>query len=851
MLTFSCGKGKRNPAALRRTTADLAASLDGAKPLDEGWWSPHVWRGDQRAGEAWESSCAVAVDVDHYVGDKHAHHVDGGQAVVDAWKAETLPGSCFHLTPRGFRLVFTLRAQETDRQRYAAAARGACEATQQALRLTGLEGMGYKVDFGASTDLARLLWTPACLVSGEVRSAKVLDNVGREPFDAWHLAALALPEVRDDGGGGGGADKPGAEAFLAAVQAYNAAHPLAWPNGKNSLPCPACGGKASFGALPKDETRWFCWHDKHGERAGKVGVRTGRGYLGDSLDLAAHAAGKARLRVLLDEGLLTPTDVPAERVLIPGAHETPDGYVEVGTDDFAGAVLAKVPTDTLYRRDRIVGVLAGATGRRRFVALTPNAMRLVVDGAVTLGRWVTRKDQDPVQVFVPCSSDLAALVLEAAATSTRVREINAVTHYPVVLGAGMDIARAGWNEVAGLYYDEPADLVGLDPLAECPTVADAWQVLDETWTDFPFGTEADRENFYGALLTPVVRPGVEGNVPMHLVLAAKERTGKTMLLNSIGWVLGDDDVPALQAGTTEEEREKRITSLLLSGETAVHLDNLPTTSELDSPSLASLLTSRTWKGRTLGRSEMPTLRNTLVLYGSGNNVRTSAEIAKRIVPVLLQTRTPNPEERADFQHPDLRGYVRANRRRILAALLRLVYEWRAKGQPAPHAVPDDRPSTRVRLGGFEEWVRVVGGVLVANGSGRWCSNLREWLRRADDVAQDRERLVQAWWDKFQGSEVSAAAVLDLVKALEVFPRVTSRSPEVAQQANALARQVLKPMADLPVARWYVRVRAYGSNSRYFLEPNPDTPQPVPPPPPAAPRPAPKAADEGLGGWPVA
>lgn len=841
--TFSCGRGKRNPAAQRRATDDVPGSLAAARPLEEGWWSPHVWRGDTRAGEAWESACAVAVDVDCYQGERHAHHPDGGVAAGDAWRREVLPGNAFHLTPRGFRLVFVLRQQEADRERYAAAARGACAAVTQALRVAELDALGYKVDHGASTDLARLLWTPACTVGGEVRQAQVQVLVVREPYEAWHLAALALPEVRDDGSAGGGSDKPGADAFRAAVRAYNAAHPLAWQGGKNSQPCPACGGKASFGALPKDDQRWFCWHDQHGQRAPRVGVRTGRGYLGDALDLEAHATGKPRLRVLMDAGLLTQADVPAERVLVPGAHEAPGGYVEVGTDDFAAAVLARIPGDTLYRRDRIVGVLAGATGRRRFVALTPNAMRLVIDAAVTLGRWVAKRDGDPVQVFVPCSGDLAALVLEAAATSQRVRELNAITHYPVCVGMAAQVAQPGWNEGAGIYYDEPADLVGLDAMAECATVVDALLVLEETWIDFPFATAADRENFFGALLTPVVRPAVEGNVPMHLVLAAKERTGKTMLLNSVGWVLGDEDVPALQAGTTEEEREKRITSLLLSGETAVHLDNLPTTSELDSASLASLLTSRTWKGRTLGRSEMPTLRNTLVLYGSGNNVRTSAEIAKRIVPVLLQTRTPNPEERSDFAHPDLRGYVRANRRRILAALLRLVAEWRQRGQPAPHALPDERPATRVRLGGFEEWVRVVGGILVCAGVGAWCSNLREWLRRADDVAQDRERLVEAWWDKFRESEVSAAQVLDVVKAIEVFPRVTARSPEIAQQANALARQVLKPMADLPVGRWCVRVRAYGSNSRYRLEPNPDVPQPAPP---AA---APVAQGSGtLGGW---
>ncbi len=128
----------------------------------------------------------------------------------------------------------------------------------------------------------------------------------------------------------------------------------------------------------------------------------------------------------------------------------------------------------------------------------------------------------------------------------------------------------------------------------------------------------------------------------------------------------------------------------------MHLDNLPPTStrRAGSPDDDAALPG---PGTRLSRNE--SLPNNLTVVGSGNNVQASGEIAKRIVPIMIEPASANPEARTDFQHPDIRAHVRRRRRTVLECLLGLVENWLAAG----------RPTCTDRLGGFESWSEAVGG----------------------------------------------------------------------------------------------------------------------------------------------
>ena len=498
-------------------------------------------------------------------------------------------------------------------------------------------------------------------------------------------------------------------------------------------------------------------------------------------------------------------------VLVPGLHPQPDGEaLEVGNDHFANAVLAMLPPGALYRRGGAPGQILGPPGEMRFQEASNERFRLLIDSHLRLLKWIHRKTDAVAWLrFEPTSFDVSRVVMEAAITNESVRSLRHIVSYPVFL-KDLTVAKAGWNEADGVYYDCPSELEGVEN--DLPDLARTRAILDDLVIDFPWrfdGPEnrdsASRQNFIGLMLTPLLRPALNGNIPMHMILSTIPRSGKSLLAEQVlgGTYLGKPS-PARQLGSSEEEREKRIVSMLLEGVTIVHLDNIR--ESLDSAHIASLLTSTEFSARRLGVNDTTPLPNNLILVASGNNIRASEEIAKRSVPVWLTPNRDDPENRTDFRHPDLPYYVAEQRRDILSALISMVVRWR-DGEKVMGPWPK---------GGFERWAEIVGGVLMANGLGLWRSNERAWQRAADTTGEDLRALCEAWHAKHTLDRIRTGDVLDMVEELGVFPWVM-KSKERSGRLVSLARSVLSRHVDCPVSNWYIRRSGSGSTGLYFLE----------------------------------
>ncbi len=557
----------------------------------------------------------------------------------------------------------------------------------------------------------------------------------------------------------------------------------------------ACGLVADDGEAPVRATI------RSGLQAGARDPRTGPPTAGTaSADRATRSASSRSDAVRVEVG-------GKPEVLVRGSHMTADGkYLEVGNGRFAATVLDALPDGLLYRRGEEVGELVGPPGNRSFSSLLPDRLRALVDEHVRLVGWKTRKREGETRhekVYRPCTRDMAHVILANARAHPRVRDLRFLTRCPVFVGRDLVLSAPGWNPEHGVFYDEPEDLRGVGP-EEDPVKA--CEVLEDLVVDFPWKTPADRETFFGLLLTPLLRPALDGNVPMFLILSPLERTGKSKLAEQVvGGVILGHPTPAMQLSGTDEERDKRILALLLEGTPVVHIDNVR--EYLDSAALASLLTARTYSGRLLGRSKIVRLPNTVTLVATGNNVRATGEIVKRTVPLRLQPRTDSPETRTDFEHPDLPGFVREVRRQVVAALLGLVVRWVNRGRP-----PGRRP-----MGGFEEWARVVGGIMQEAGYEGFLSHVPDWKRSADPQGADLRTLVELWHQRFGGAEVRTRDLLWLAEENELFGPVLKGRNEKARQ-TALAMRVLRRYVDAPVGRWIIRARK--TNARvFYLEPN--------------------------------
>ena len=529
-----------------------------------------------------------------------------------------------------------------------------------------------------------------------------------------------------------------------------------------------------------------------------------------SIGLESHEIDTT-LRSGLDSGIAQPRTIEfkpppgvsvysTEYVLLPGPHkDDQNNYIEWSIADFVDEGLARLPADTVYRRDFIPGEVIGAPGQRKWVELTADRMRIMMDNHVKLGKWITcRKTEEQVLLYQSCSKDAAGLLAANARDATHIRELDRMVPYPVY---GPDFVRIepGWHD--GLYYDEPEALRDLIPETEREVIH---TVLHDLVVDFPFKTEADRQNFFGLLLTPIIAPAIEGNRPMHLLNAPLERTGKSKLVNEVfGGIIIGRDTPSMQITDREEEREKRILSTLIQGETLLHMDNLP--SYIDSPSLASLLTTQRFMGRLLGQSYNIALPNHLTIVGTGNNVQASGEIAKRIVPIMIEPTSSRPEARTDFQHPDIREYVRQQRRTVLECLLGMVENWIAAG----------KPKHTNRLGGFESWSETIGGILEVNGLREWRANEGVWRKQANPRGVEMLHFVELWHEAFAVREASPKELLDLAERNELFGGIFAK--QTPRGVAVTFGRMLQRHVDMPVGRWHIRYRNTSGRPGYRLE----------------------------------
>src|SRR5205085_1149576 len=153
---------------------------------------------------------------------------------------------------------------------------------------------------------------------------------------------------------------------------------------------------------------------------------------------------------------------------------------------------------------------------------------------------------------------------------------------------------------------------------------------DELLIDFPFTDESSRANAVAMAIQPFVRSMISGPTPLFLVDAPTPGTGKGLILEVTSPIYLGQPVEAIALPHNEEEIEKRITTLLLQATQFVRFDNIK---KIKSQALSAILTAVEWRGRILGLSKMPLLKNDVRLWTAcGNNPELSDEIARRVVP---------------------------------------------------------------------------------------------------------------------------------------------------------------------------------------------------------------------------
>lgn len=363
-------------------------------------------------------------------------------------------------------------------------------------------------------------------------------------------------------------------------------------------------------------------------------------------------------------------------------------------------------------------------------------------------------------VIRPCPANVPSSIL--GSVSWPFRSLEGISRIPIIRADGTVCDEPGYDSATGYLY-EPDPTLTLD-IPEVVTLEMARKAVAELldpFVDFPFAM-VDGFNFekspyrsavVAAILTVVARPGIRGCVPFFVFSATTPKSGKSLLVDLIYAITSGHAATRMAPVEREEEMEKRITSVMMAGMTAVLIDNVV---RLGGPSLDAVATAYPrYMGRVLGTSEMPEVPALTVWFYSGNNIVWVGDILQRIIPIHLEPDCENPENRTGFRHDQVMRYVMENRGRMLSAAYTLIRGWQQAG----------RPVTKLpRMGAYEVWSDIVRQAMVWAGMTDPYLGVAPFKVTGDDARSEAVSLFTAWYSLYGPREMALATIAKNVTA---------------------------------------------------------------------------------------
>jgi putative DNA primase/helicase len=211
---------------------------------------------------------------------------------------------------------------------------------------------------------------------------------------------------------------------------------------------------------------------------------------------------------------------------------------------------------------------------------------------------------------------------------------------------------------------------------------------------------------------------------MHAFTAPTPGTGKSYLVSVANAIAAGQRCPVIAAGQTEEETEKRLGGLALSGQAIICIDNL--NGEIGGDFLAQLVEQQMVTVRILGGNSgkhIARIENRATVFANGNNMTPRADSIRRTLLCSLDANMERPETRKFSKDPF--AEVIANRGRYIAAVLTIVRAHAAAGYPC-------KPSP---YASFEEWSTTVRAALM------WLGCADPLLTQDDAQDEDPDKMI--------------------------------------------------------------------------------------------------------------
>jgi hypothetical protein len=148
-------------------------------------------------------------------------------------------------------------------------------------------------------------------------------------------------------------------------------------------------------------------------------------------------------------------------------------------------------------------------------------------------------------------------------------------------------------------------------------------------------------------------------------------------------------------------------------------------------------------------------------------------MSRRCIRLRIDPRIDMPWLRAGFKHPLITEWARENRSALVHAALTVVQAWIAAGKPL----------NARRLGSFESWSGIMGGVLEVTGIPGFLGNLNELYQAADTDGQMWREFTGSWWEAYREEPKKAGELNQFCEERDLMVSVRGDGSARSQQTR--------------------------------------------------------------------
>jgi hypothetical protein len=292
------------------------------------------------------------------------------------------------------------------------------------------------------------------------------------------------------------------------------------------------------------------------------------------------------------------------------------------------------------------------------------------------------------------------------------------------------VARPGFHEPSGIFYDGPA----IEP-------TEGVEAISHALRDFHWKGEPDLVNFVGALLTALTMPHWGRGHPFLAINGNKPGVGKSTLARVLGVIAEGHEPSSVSFTSDDAELEKQLATRVEAGDRVLVIDNAKTRKGIQSPVLERCITDTRLNFRRLGSNTAISRPHNDVLFCLTMNLtQLGPDLRRRALPINLDLGAS--VRQTTYRVDDLVGWVIEHRLEVVAELAGMVVAWLEAGRPQC-----DSPAKHSTS---QKWAHTIDAILRLSGFDGFLTNFEESEHAFDpryelmaEIARERHGLPAA------------------------------------------------------------------------------------------------------------